>query len=350
MKGKTAKILLVLVLALALSVSAVGLGHCKDKKDKVYNWRMTNLMPKGVIGWDMYQQFADHVERASNGRMKITLYGVGELMSALETWDAVANGVVQMDWSTGLYWQGKTSLASFVVGLPYTTRNWSEMCSLLWDAGIEELVRKDYAKQNIHLLSIFPVQSTTLTSKFPVNEVADLKGKKIRAGGIQAEVFQAAGAAPVLIPVPEVYQALDTGVVDGAVMGGLVAAGVFSLYEKAPYGMLPPMVAGSTEEIRVNLDAWNELPDDLKAILEMAAREHFTNWMAWQRKLRAQMLKKMSESGFELVVMPDEEYRKMQKIAMGVYEKHAEKDEKFKEGLAIVKDFMASIGQWKVLD
>ena len=347
---KTKLVSVTLALMLVMTVVFAVTADQAAAAAKTYKWRMPVLMPKGITGWEMYQGFADRVKAASGGRIQITLYGVGEVMSPLETWDATANGVVQMDWSTGLYAQGKTPMAAFVAGLPYTTRTWSEMCSLLWDQGIEELARKAYAKRGIHLLAIFPVQSTTLTSKFPVNSVADLKGKKIRAGGIQADVLKALGAAPVQVPATEVYGALETGVVDGAVLGGLVAAGVFKLHEVAKYGMVPTMVTGATEEIRINKKVWEGLEDDLKVILESCAREHYTRWAAWQRPLRAKILAGMAQAGFKTVQLPESDYIKMREAAMKVYEEKAKKSPEYAEALEVVKKFVASVGSTGVTD
>ncbi|MEM3112290.1 MAG: TRAP transporter substrate-binding protein DctP [Candidatus Anstonellales archaeon] len=341
---KKISMLIGLAMLISLMVTQV------TEAQQTFKFRMPNLMPKGIVGWEWYQDFCNTVKQASNGRIEITLYGVGELMPALETWDALSKGVIEMNWSSGLYWAGKSVASDFAVGLPYTTRNWNEMCSLLWNAGIEEYVRKHYAKHNIYLLGIWPIQSTTLVTKFPVTKVSDLKGKKIRAGGIQAQVLGAAGAAATYLPVPEVYGALQSGVVDGCVLGGLVAAGVFSLHEVAKYGVLPPMVAGATEDITINMDVWKKLPDDLKTILTNCVRSHYTKWVAWQRNLRSGLLQKMAEKGFKFSTMPKEEYDKLRKIAMGVYEEKAKKSPEFAEGYAIVKKFMETIGSWEIID
>jgi TRAP-type C4-dicarboxylate transport system substrate-binding protein len=60
-----------------------------------------------------------------------------------------------------------------------------------------------------------PAENAATSFKLPVKDIAELKGKRIRAIGLHAEALKAAGASPVAIPTSEVYQAMQTGVIDG---------------------------------------------------------------------------------------------------------------------------------------
>ncbi len=308
-------------------------------KDKTYRWRMQSFLPAGGEMFKLQAQFCSDVKKASNGRLDIKIFGAGQVMPVLETWEAVSKGVMEMNFTFGAYWTGKTKMAGASVGLPFTTKTMQEQHALLYDGGLENLVRKDYAKHGIHLLRTFPIQRSTIITKFPVASLADLTGKKIRAGGSEAEAIAASGIATAFFPVPEVYQALDSGVVDGVVMGGIDAARMFSFYEVTKY-IVQPAINVASEEIHVNKKAFDNLPADLQHILVTAASKHGldrSSYGMYQEMIDLEFLK---EKGIKVQPLPMSDYKKMAENAMQIYEKWAAKDPAFAEALALIKAHM----------
>jgi TRAP-type mannitol/chloroaromatic compound transport system substrate-binding protein len=302
-------------------------------------------MPTFVIaGTEMWRTvfapFADSVEKATGGRLKIDMYGAGEIIPVLEMWEACSKGIVDIAWSYGTYWLGKTPVSAFSVGLPYTTTNMQDS-TVLYHMGLQNIIREDYAKQNIHLLRSFPNQNTIMWTKFPVQSLADLKGKKIRAGGLEAEVVAAAGMATVFFPVPEIYNALDTGVIDGVICGGIHSGTSLSFQEVTKYIIEPPVVGGASEEILINLDTWNKLPDDLKCILESVCAERAYFRMGYADYEDSVWLAKIKKDyGIRVVTLPTQDVKELSEVAMTIYEKKAAESPAFAKALAIVKDFM----------
>lgn len=367
------KMLLSILLALTLIVPLAGLAACKGEEaptgvteleeriDKleadnaaleveieelkapteVIEWRMPTFMPGAGDAWEKYYlTFADRVKEASGGRLIITIYGAGEIIPVLEMWEAVSKGVVDCCWSFGAYWAGKTPMSAFSCGLPLTAANHRDAFAMLYYHGLFDLIQKDYAKQNIYLLHCSPTQDTVITTKFPVTSVDDFVGKKVRAGGLEAEIATELGMSTVYFPVPEVYGALESGVVDGVIMGGIIAARVFSFCEVADY-IVQPTLTISGEEILVNLDAWNALPDDLKQILISVAHDCNLDRHGYSISQDASDLVWMQENyGIQLQELPPEEMTKMRAAAMRVYDRHAAESPEFAEGLVIIKDYM----------
>jgi TRAP-type C4-dicarboxylate transport system substrate-binding protein len=73
----------------------------------------------------------------------------------------------------------------------------------------------EWAKLGLVPVLFGPAQNAATSFKQPVKDIADLKGKRIRAIGLHADALKAAGALPAAIPTAEVYQAVQTGVLDG---------------------------------------------------------------------------------------------------------------------------------------
>lgn len=117
-----------------------------------------------------------------------------------------------------------------------------------------------------------PISSLAFTtqllwSKFPVNDLADLKGKKVRVfAKSQADFFSALGATPVSLPIAEVYSALERGVVDGAVTGAEVANGF--KYEEVCGYVTDLLLGPGAGYAVVSQKAWDSLPNDLKTEFE----------------------------------------------------------------------------------
>ena len=348
--------LMLIFLAMVLVVSLAGFVACKADEaptdvgeideskapTEVIEWRMPTFMPGSGDTWELYYlPFAERVKEASNGRLIITMYGAGEIIPVLEMWESVSKGVVDCCWAFGSYWTGKTSVASIEAGLPFTCGTIRDAFALKFYLGINDLVREEYAKHNIHLLWNLPTQETVLVTKFPVSSVDDLKGKKVRAGGLEAEVATELGMSATYFPVPEVYGALESGVVDAVIMGGLAASRMFSFYEVTEYVVYPPFNVGTGEGILINLDSWNALPDDLKQILISCAAQTNIDRLGYGKYTDTDDLNWMVENhGMKVQQLPPEEVAKMGAAAMRVYDRYAAESPIFAEALDIIKDYM----------
>ncbi len=316
-----------------------GFAGIVEAKDKVYRWRMQSFLPAGGDGFNIQQKFCDDVRKASNGRLDIRFYGAGQLMPVLETWEATARGVVEMNFSFGAYWTGKTRMAGVSVGLPFTTKTMHEHMALLYEEGLEDLVRKEYDKHGLYLLKIAPIQRSVMVTRFPVGSLNDLKGKKMRAGGVEAQAIAASGINSVFFPVPEVYQALDTGVVDGVIMGGIDASRRFSFYEVTKH-IVHPSINVATEEVHVNKGAWEQLPDDLKNILSISASRYSLARSSYSAHREMIDLEFLQENGMTVQSISESDYETMAKATHALYEEWAAQDPAFAEAWTMIKKFM----------
>ena len=83
------------------------------RAQQTFNWKMTSAYPKGapfyMDGPGSATDLAKRIEAMSNGRMKITVYGAGELIPALEGFDAVRSGTVEMNHANSYFWTGRPS-------------------------------------------------------------------------------------------------------------------------------------------------------------------------------------------------------------------------------------------------
>ncbi len=245
-----------------------------SSQQQTIHWKMTTSWPKGFPGLGTAPEtFADYVEVMSDGRLKITVYGAKEIVPPLGVFDAVSNGSVEIGHTGAYYWKGKSAATPFFTTIPFGMTA-QEMNAWLYYGGGIELWRELYAPFNLYPLAggNTGVQMAGWFNK-EINSIDDLKGLKMRIPGIAGEVFNRAGGTAVNIAGGDLYTSLKTGVIDATEWVGPYNDLSMGFHEVAKYYYYPGWhEPGSTLEIIVNKTAFDALPDDLKAIVEVAAR------------------------------------------------------------------------------
>jgi len=180
-----------------------------------YTWKLVTTWPPNfpILG-EACSLFAKWVDTMSNGRMQIQVFGGGELVPALECFDAVSSGAADMSHGAAYYWAGKINAAQFFASVPFGM-NAQQLNSWLIGGDGLQLWQELYAPYN---LIPFPggnsgVQMGGWFNK-EINTIADFKGLKMRMPGLGGKVLSAVGASPLLISGGELYTSLERGVID----------------------------------------------------------------------------------------------------------------------------------------
>jgi TRAP-type mannitol/chloroaromatic compound transport system substrate-binding protein len=239
-----------------------------------FEWTLITTWPKNLPGLGTApEKLARLVDQMSNGRLKIKVYGSGELVPAFEVFDAVAAGTAQMGHGASYYWRGKMPLAAIFSTVPFGMTA-QEMNAWLHYGGGLELWRKLYGKFGIVPLAAgnSGVQMAGWFNK-EINSLADIQGLVMRIPGLGGEVFQRAGGVAVALPGSEIYTSLQTGTIDATEWVGPYNDLAFGFQNIAKYYYYPGWhEPGTTLEAIVNKEAWDSLPMDLQRILEVASR------------------------------------------------------------------------------
>ncbi len=240
---------------------------------KVYKWRMVTTWPKNLPGMGIAPEtMAKKIKTMSNGRLEIKVYGAGEIVPPLEVFEAVSQGTVQMGHGAAYYWKGKVPVAQFFTAMPFGLTA-QEMNGWLFHGGGMELWRELYAKYNLVPFAggNTGVQMAGWFNR-EINSLEDIKGMKMRIPGLGGEVFNRAGGTSVNLPGGEIFTSMQTGVIDATEWVGPYNDLAFGLHQVAKYYYYPGwQEPGPNLEMIVNKEAWEELPDDLKAIVENAS-------------------------------------------------------------------------------
>lgn len=337
-----------LTVAIVVLTLAAGFSNV-EAAQKVYKWDMTYPLYRGTWDWAVLEKWVAHLKAASGGRLDITPHAGGEIMPVMETFDAVSSGTLKIDFSYGPYWIGKLPMAIYASGLPpFTLPRWEHYKVLYYELGFEKLIRDAYAKHNIFYVAAMPTNNAVMLGKFPVRKAADLKGKKFRATGLYAEVLNEAGASATYFPWGEIYGALEKGTIDGVIAGPLSSQADSGFHEPTKYLLETPITPVDAWSLHVNMDAWKELPDDLKQLLiesasyaaDLFTGSYFVHDVRWRKKI-------VEKHGFTVTTLSEEEQRKMSTYSLSVLDKYSKKDPTFAEATKILKTYMRDLGLLK---
>ena len=240
---------------------------------QTYNWKLVTAWPKNFPGLGAApERFAQKVDAMSNGRMKIRVYGAGELIPALEVFDAVSAGTAEIGHGAAYYWKGKVPEAQFFTALPFGM-NAREMQGWISYGGGAELWREIYAPFNLIPMmgGNTGVQMGGWFNK-EINSAADFQNLKMRIPGLAADVLQRLGGVPFNLPGDSLYTSLQTGVIDATEWTAPYNDLAFGFQDIAQYYYYPGWhEPGSVMEFIFNKQMFEALPSDLQAILTAAA-------------------------------------------------------------------------------
>lgn len=211
-----------------------------------------------------------NIETMSNGRIKVTVFSGGELVSSSDALKAVRGGTIQMAHTSG-YHNSEVKEGPIEAGLPMTWANHLET-EVLWNhMGFKELIARAYDKAGVKYLTPVFAGPYAISTKTPIKSLADLQKMKLRATSGPSNMFKSVGIASVYMKPEEMYLAVSTGQIDGVLYGSALEYKELSMFEVAPYYCTSFIVSPIVDNIIISKKFYNSLPDDLKAIVEMAA-------------------------------------------------------------------------------
>ena len=292
-------------------------------------WKLVTSWPKNLPGPGVTaQRIVDQVGKMSGGHFRIRLYAAGELVPPLEVFDAVAAGTAQMAHTASFFWQGKIPASVYFTAIPFGLLP-HEHITWIEQGGGQELWDDLYAP-----FGLKPVMAGNTGVqmggwyKKEINGLDDLKGLKIRMPGLGGEVMRRLGATPVSLPPGELFQALQSGVLDATEFLGPWSdrAMGFQKVAKSYYspGFHEP---NGTGEAIFNQVALEGLPEELRTIVLEACRAENGRALAesdWENAGSLKLLQE--EDGVTVRPYPDEVLVALRDTAAVVLAETAEKD------------------------
>lgn len=322
-------------------------------------WKMVTAWPRDFPGLGTgAAKLAEYIGRLSNGRLKVKVYGGNELVPPFEVFDAVERGTAEMGHAASYYWKGKVAAAQLFSAVPFGLTA-QEICGWFYYGDGLKLYREVYAPFGI---IPFPVGNSAAQMggwfNKEINSLADVQGLKMRIPGIGGEILRRAGGTPVTTPGSEIFTALQTGTIDATEWVGPYNDLAFGLFRAAKYYYYPGWhETGSVLEGLVNKAAYDALPQDLQAIIEIACQAANLDMLAEFMFYNAQAFRTLvEEHGVEVRPFPDEVMREFHKLTLEYMDEESAKDALFAKVWASYRAYynavrpVSHISEQKILD
>ena len=224
----------------------------------------SNFFPPTHIQSKLAQSWCDEVKKRTNGAVIVEYYPAQTLTKAKQVYDGVVSGMSDLGLCLFGYTRGRFPLMEAVdLPLGYKT---GMVATIVANAVYEKFNPKELSDVKVMYLHAHG-PGLLYTKDKPVNNMDDLKGVKIRSHGTTAKVVKALGGIPVTMPMPELYQSLQKGVVEGAIYPMEVNKG-WRMADVVKYGTFDyPIANTSTFFVVMNKNKWAGLPDDIQSII-----------------------------------------------------------------------------------
>ncbi|MAK56491.1 MAG: C4-dicarboxylate ABC transporter substrate-binding protein [Pusillimonas sp.] len=259
--------------------------------------------PAGTFPGKQMTHWAEEVNKRTNGKVKVETFPGGSLLGAREMWDGVTMGVTDIGLSAPSYDPGRFPLTSGMA-LPLGFENATEASRVLWEV-TKEFQPKEF--ENFKVLAMFTSEPGHIQSKEPVRNTEDLANMRLRATGSGVPVIEALGGSAVGMSMPDVPQAVQTGVIDGTMTSREVLRD-FRLAENLKYVTEYPMVV-STFAAVMDKKKWDALPDDVKKVFDELGEEMhaWTGRYHDEENVNGALEWAQKEQGLTILTLSDEE-------------------------------------------
>lgn len=211
--------------------------------------------------------WAEQLAKRTNGKVAVQTFPAGTLLGAREMYDGVSKGVADIGLGSPSYDPGRFPLTSGV-SLPMGFTSATVASRTLWEL-TKEFQPKEY--ENFKVIAMFTTEPGFIQTKTAVRNAADLNGMKLRAAGTGVPVLKALGAAPIGMPMPEVPQSVQTGVINGTMTSREVLQD-FKLAESLKFVTDYPTVVVTFAAV-MDRKRWEKLPADVQKVIDELAAE-----------------------------------------------------------------------------
>lgn len=291
-------------------------------------------------GDDLTQELSRAVSARTKGKFQLKHFAYGELFATTEAYEALEKGAIDFWFGPPWAFSGRNPFGHVSSSLPYSLTSHDQAYDIMFNTDFRKIARRAYAKNNIYYLCGSMGGADGITSTFPINRMEDLKGKKIRGGGIKGKVVKALGGIDVTISPAEIYSALERGMIDGLMMPFYVL-GERGYFDRCKYVSKPAVFANWWVDWACNMDSWKKLPREYQDILQ---EEADALWK-WDLKVLLPHLEtavedEWSKKGIKYINLSPQNLEKIRQAVMPIWDEVAGMGRENAEVVKLYKEYL----------
>jgi TRAP-type mannitol/chloroaromatic compound transport system substrate-binding protein len=334
--------------AAALAVAAVPGGA--QAQDRV-RWQVPMAFASTLTALgDTMPWVADQLRLVSGGNIDLQVAEPGTVIPALSIFENVSTGAVEAGYSWMGYEIGQVPAAALFGATPFGLESTDFLAWMNFHGG-RELLNETFAPFNV-----YPIPCGTISPEAAgwfreeVTGPEDFQGLKFRAAGVGGEIMTEFGMSVTMLPGGELYQALETGVLDATEFSLPTVDEQLGFFQVAKNYYLPGWHQPSTNQfLYVNLDVWNGLSPETQGMIEMACMAGNAYSIAKAEALQGAVLKKFEASGVNVRQYDDAMLKAFYDATKKVMERRSAENEMFGKVYASMMAFQEELAPWKEL-
>ena len=309
--------------------------------------KFTNYQPPHAVPHEMmHVPFCEKIEELTNGRVKITIYAGGALGAPPDQYDLMLQGTADIGMISTGFLPGVFPLTE-VIELPMQFKTAEVAGAVYWDLAEKYMMDTEYSKGKV--LYVGPTGLFNCFSTKEVKTLEDLKGLKTASPSpVEAATFAALGLATASMPPPEMYTALERGLIDCTWHEWEGAYLAWKTYEITKYRTANIDMSTHTNVVFMNWDTWNSLPPDIQKVFDEVggfekAREYGRIMDDMDEGFKQSVIEHDQKVGNPPVYyLPEDEKARWKEAVSPIYDKWvADKEAAGLPGRAILEDLRA---------
>jgi len=289
--------------------------------------RFSSHIPPFAPQIKLYQEWADEINKNTNGQVTITIYAGGTLLQPMDVITGIKSGIADMAEVINEMVANERPLTP-ILTMPFMgLGDWKRGAEMV---GKLEQQFPAFANEWKDFKTLFRIirTGTGIHDKSPVKVPSDLKGKKMIASGMIADIVNGVGGSAVSLNIPDWYTSLDRGLVEGMFMdiGAIYEVKVYTLM---PYHTdFPNGMSLNIGQTIMNLDTWNKLPPNVQKAIDEASAKITARIAQTTVDVNAQYIAEIKkEGGHTFIMLTQEEADQWYQAAVSEHQKYLEKAE-----------------------
>ena len=278
-----------------------------DNAGQSHNWNYASAAPSsGALGI-VADWWAEEVKERSDGNIEIETFQDSSLLSATDTLSGVIEGRADFGYLAPAFYENELPLTSATT-IPFTSNDSEAVQRAMYQMYQEnDDFRAEYTDQGLHVLFFLPLGGSVMGFEQPITDISQLKGMRVRAVGLHAEAFDAAGAEPIYVDPSELYENIQRGVVDGFGSLPFDLAETLRLGEVAPEFNYPGLGTLGSAAVVMRQADWDALDEETQTLLTEIAEETMTESVTKVVEVEEQICTDLLDSGAHVSILDQEQ-------------------------------------------
>ncbi len=317
--------------------------------EKIHKWVGQAFCERANRLFENGEDFKYMVEKYTDGKVQIDFRAAGEIVPAMQVFEATSQGIIDFGQACPCVARSKSYALQFFCDAPGAQSPIEQIIWYYYGGGkaiFEELFHKYY---NAHPLPMVAITAEVwIYSNKQVKTLADLKGLKMRAAGVRADVMKEMGASVVVLAGGEVVPAMERGVIDAMEYSSINCTYPLGFCDVAKYLYMHPTKSTSAINLWVvSLDKWKALTPELQKAVEKASKDMYLMSLGWSMMEDTVTLKKaIEEKGSVIDTLPLDVAKAVDEASADYYYKRAKTDKELARVLESWAKFKKDYGPY----